>query len=71
MLYRVRVSVRVRVARGVQVRVRVRVRVALDHLLEEVVQVGAAVRDGLALGVDRPEVVGEAALLMARVRGQG
>ena len=32
-------------------------------LLEEVVQVGAAVRDGLALGVDRTEVVGVAALL--------
>ena len=40
-------------------------------LLEEVVQVGAAVRDGLTLGVDRPEVVGEATLVRVRGRVRG
>ena len=40
-------------------------------LLEEVVQVGAAVRDCRALGVDRPEVVGEATLVRVRGRVRG
>ena len=47
----------------VQVVQRVELRAQYLVALVQVVQVGAAVRDGLALGVERTEVVGVAALL--------